>query len=267
MLTRFTKWSLAVVLAALVLCTTATAQSRQTVALGSDFLQTQPGSNFNFGPGIGVVDFMGLPLKGGQIPPGYQMSLAATDTIVQRQADAFINGNAIPIQLMALSMESTAPVNVGGSFFDVFVTLDPANLANDVGMMSIMGSLAGGTFNSFFDVFFDAHFAPVGTGQPFDVFSSIMLSQNGAAWSPTPPANAVIVTGPFGDQFANTHTGLPSTEVDFWPCAVTPCSEDSSGAAHHVVSPATPEPSTLLLLGPAGFGLLWKLRARRPKQV
>jgi hypothetical protein len=107
-------------------------------------------------------------------------------------------------------------------------------------MMSAMGSLGGGTFTSFFDVFFDAHFAPVGGGQGFDVFNNILLSKSGSSWAPTPPPSAVIVTGPFGNQFANTHTGLPSNEVDFWPCSVAPCSEDSSGAAHHVVSPTLP---------------------------
>jgi len=260
MLTRVPKWSLLVGLAVMVLGASASAQSgcangAPCVALGSDYLQTQPGTFFNFGPGIGVVNFMGLP-----VGPG------ATDTIVQRQSDAVINSGSIPIQIVALSMESTAPVNVGGSFFDVFVTLDPANLGNDKGMMSIMGSLGGGTFTSFFDVFFDAHFAPVSTGQPFDVISSITLSNGGSAWSPTPPPNAVIVTGPFGDQNANTHTGLPSNFVDFWPCSVAPCTEDSSGAAHHVVKTApAPEPSTLLLLGPAGLGLLWRMRARRAK--
>jgi len=260
MITRLQRWSLLVGLAVLALGASASAQQGcanggPCVALGTDYLQTQPGSNFNFGPGIGVVNFMGLPI-----------GPAATDTKVQRHADANINGGFIPIQIVALSMESTAPVNVGGSFFDVFVTLDPANLGNDIGQMQINGSLGGGTFTSFFDVFFDAHFAPVSTGQPFDVFSSIALSNGGSSWSPTPPPSAVIVTGPFGEQNANTHTGLPANFVDFFPCSVAPCTEDSSGQAHHVVSPATtPEPSTLLLLGPAGLGLLWKLRARRAR--
>ena len=260
MLTRVQKWSLLVGLAVMVLGASASAQSgcangAPCVALGSDYLQTQPGTFFNFGSPIGTVNFMGLP-----IGPGL------TDTIVQRQADAFINVGSIPIQLVALSMESTAPVNVHGSFFDVFVTLDPANLGKDVGMMSIMGTLGGGTFTSFFDVFFDAHFAPVSTGQPFDVFDHISLSNGGSAWSPTPPPNAVIVTGPFGNQNANTHTGLPTNFVDFWPCSVAPCIEDASGAAHHVVKTApSPEPSTLLLLGPAGLGVLWRMRARRAK--
>ena len=262
MLTRLAKWSLLVGLAVMVLGASASAQSgcangAPCVALGTDYLQTQPGSNFNFGPGIGVVNFMGLPIGPGN-----------TDTTVQRQSDADINGGSIPIQITALSMESTAPVNVGGSFFDVFVTLDPKNLGNDRGSMSIMGSLAGGTFTSSFNVFFEANFVPVGGGSGTPIFNNILLSNGGSAWSPTPPPSAVIVKGPFRDQSANTHAGLPANFVDFFPCSVAPCTEDSSGAAHHVVQPATtPEPSTFLLLGPAGIGLLWKLRAWRSARV
>lgn len=67
MLTRLQKWSLLVGLAVMVLGASASAQrgcanGAPCVALGSDYLQTQPGSNFNFGPGIGVVNFMGLPI-------------------------------------------------------------------------------------------------------------------------------------------------------------------------------------------------------------
>ena len=89
-----------------------------SVLLGSDYLTTLPGTFFDF-PGIGVV-----PLEGRPIGPGN------TDTIVQRQEDANLPGmgssDTIPIEMVALSLQSTAPVNIGGSFFDVFVELTPA---------------------------------------------------------------------------------------------------------------------------------------------
>ena len=67
------------------------------VALGSDYFQTNPGTFFNFGPTIGIVNFIGSP-----IGPGM------TDTIVQRLNDVVINGGSGTIQITALSLVSTA---------------------------------------------------------------------------------------------------------------------------------------------------------------
>src|SRR5215510_14423402 len=74
-----------------------------TVALGTDYFQTQPGTFFDFGPGIGIVNFKGKPI-----------GPFSTDTIIQRQADATINGSAIPIQMTALSLQSSQPVLFNG---------------------------------------------------------------------------------------------------------------------------------------------------------
>jgi hypothetical protein len=246
------------------------------VALGSDYFQTQPGTMFNFGPPIGTVDF-----TGNSIGPG------ATDTIVERLADATINGNSIPIQIVALSLESTAPVSIGGFNYNASVTLDPSHLGNDMGMMMIMGSSAGGTFNSFFDVFFEVQFAPINGGPslaPF--FDHVLLNNTGATWSPTPPPGAVIVKGPdddpvgavglpptAADQMANLHDScsdpticLDSTipEVDFF--VVGNVIEDSSGMAHHVVTNSlnTPEPGTFLSLAAFAAGFVWmRLKTKR----
>src|SRR5258708_33708956 len=85
-----------------------------TVALGSDYFATLPGTHYNFGGGVGNVNFMGLPIRPFN-----------TDAIIQRRADAPPRGPAIPIQIVALSLQNTAPVNACGSFFDVFLTLEP----------------------------------------------------------------------------------------------------------------------------------------------
>ncbi len=224
-----------------------------TVVLGSDYFHTDPSSTFNFGGAIGAVNFEGNPVGPGN-----------TDTIVQRQADATINGPGFRIQMTELSMMSVAPVNIGGSFFDVFVTLDPAELGRDIGTMSIMGDVTGGTFDSTLNVFFQAHFLNIASpANSFDVFQSIQMTQTGAVWGPTPSSNAVIVPGSLGDQTANQHSGLGSGQVDFF--LIGQATHDSSGQAHHVVDPATnpvPEPASVSFIGMGLLGLGALMRRR-----
>src|SRR2546423_7582379 len=101
------------------------------------------------------------------------------DPFVERRAIASVPpggvGDTIPIKLVALSLQSTSPVDVGGTFFNVFVTLDPTKLSKNTGFMTILENApgTGGTFSSIFTVFFQAKFVPVGGGTGFSVFSSL----------------------------------------------------------------------------------------------
>ncbi|HEX5327886.1 MAG TPA: PEP-CTERM sorting domain-containing protein [Acetobacteraceae bacterium] len=202
---------IAVPIAASACPVTEVPQTLPSVACGSDYLLTQPGTKFNF-PGIGTVHFVPDPTG-----PGL------TDTIVQRQDDAVINGAPIPTQLVGLSLNSSGAVNIGGNFYDIHLGLDPGH--SSTGTIQIAGDLSGGTFSSFFDVFFDLQFTPIG-GAPAlpDMPGSTTLSQNAAVWSPTPPPGALLVSGPddgsAADQAANQHTGLDPLEVDFFPGVV-----------------------------------------------
>lgn len=219
-----------------------------SVVLGSDYFATAPGTFFDFGSPWGVVDFKGYPFG-----PG------STDTIVQRSQDVLIGGAAGPLQLTALSMESVDPVPVPAvGLVNVFVTLNPDRLAEDVGQITINGNLSGGTFSSFFDVFFDVCLSPgadgvgcaVGTPVLYQNPTALELQNSGADWSSTPYPSSVIVSGPVGDINANEHTGLSADQSDFWPAVIIEAHPD--GLGQHVVVPATtPEASTwiMLLLG------------------
>jgi hypothetical protein len=151
------------------------------VALGSDYFQTTS-TVIDFGPPIGPVNLTGNPI-----------GPANTDTIIQRQADAMIGGPTIPIQLTALSLMSSAPVNIGGTFFDVFVTLDPANLDKDTGTMSVTGTLTGGTFDAFLTAYITAQFKTTGSEQT--VQEAVSLNFSKVAWTYTAQPNNVLVGG------------------------------------------------------------------------
>lgn len=191
-----------------------------TVVLGSDYLTTPVGfSFFDFGPGIGVVSLQGRPID--------LVTLSNTDTIVQRLEDAVLpkvgDSDTIDIMMVALSLESVAPVNIGGSFFDVFVHLDPTTATK--GQMTIRHEFpdnltpqAEGTFSSFFDVFFTADFTKVGDPlTKFSVSDGLKLSGIGM-WSHEPPPGAFLLPSPPASaQDGNVHICV--LPCDFFPGA------------------------------------------------
>jgi hypothetical protein len=167
------------------------------VLAGDDLIRTLPETNFNFGPGIGFVDFTGNPLD----PNLYGVA----DTIIRRYDDTNFpafgtnpwdgdqtpgTATTIDIELVALSLRSIEPVFVPGpdSFFDVFVTLDSE--LSSPGSMTLRhewndDGLFQGTFDSTFSIFADALFVPVGGG-PGDFvvdIDNLTLSSTGALWN------------------------------------------------------------------------------------
>lgn len=261
------------------------------IGKGSDYLVTPPGSSYDFGGVIGLVEFEGVPLGIGD---------SDADTVIQRQENAIFDDNndgivertfvTIPIEMTRLSLKSVNSVDIGGSPFNVFVSLTPGT--NSTGTMTINHNVDSdrrfiddpngfeGTFTSDFDVFFDATFKPVngGTGE-FTVTDTANLVNNGANWDHEPGQDPILVTGPLGNQDANCHVGAVSS-------GVPPCDDTdffTSRAMHgpddiHITEPSQcdgdctkPVPEPLTILGSVTAlgvgGLLKRESSRKRKQM
>jgi hypothetical protein len=151
------------------------------------------------------------------------------------------SSDTIEIQMRLLALRSVAPAFIGGAFFDVFVSLDPATPSP--GTMTITHEFpdngtpaAEGTFTSSMTVNFIADFVPTGAGVPMSIPGSLSLTSPGPlTWSHEPPPGALIVPGPPGDLDANLHAPLPPGFNDFFPLLII---EQHPGVGIHVAQVA-----------------------------
>lgn len=208
------------------------------VDLGWDLLTTQSGTQLN------GVPFMGSPLGsfdfGGST--GVQPT-GATDTIVYRLSQASVPAppglDIVPIELVALHLVSVNPTDFGLGVGTYHITLqsDRGGPASTGEMDITINGPTGGTFDSFFDVYFDIRLgSELG---PIAVSDSLRLVSDDVPWSPTAPSGALIIPG------VNDQTN------PFWPTGAF--QEIKPGVATHVVS------STIVPLPPAAWGGAWLL--------
>lgn len=225
-----------------------------TVNEGYDLFATQAGTSY---PGLGQL--MGVPLGtfdfgAGPVPVGN------TDTIEHRLDDVSVlqvgDTGTTRLEMLALQLETVAPVDFGGNGLDnYFITLQSSRGGPaTIGSMDITFlSTAGGTFTSFFDVFFDIR---KGSLSGVIVFSDELRATNqGDGWTRIPPPNAVTIPG------VNLHLNGTDNDNDFWPA--TPFQYGyPNGAAQVLATSTVPEPGTFVLLAMALAGVM-AIRRRR----
>jgi len=220
---------------------------------GFDLFKTPPGGAFLEVPGGMMIPMMGKGIQGSD-----------TDTIVERKAGLPAGGTGdFPIELVALSLQSVAPVDFGGSFFDVFVTLDavgfsdlpqPDMLPPSLGMMMITSHSdpTGGTFDSFFDVFADVILRDVTTGAEMSFPAPMVrITSQDTRWEHTSLGSfGDWPTGGFSVPGGIVHTG-PHPQIV--PSDTPP-------------TRPIPEPDVLLLLGSGLAALLGSSVVRRRRR-
>ena len=243
-----------------------------TIVKGSDYWITNPGGAvFDFGGDIGEVSFQGVPIRQFTTPessdPPEIIDVGRADTIVRRLNDVIFDdmsnlneSGVTEVEVVALSLISVEPVDLGGLLFDVQVMLDPT--ISSTGTLTIYENR---TFFSDFTVNWSAKFIPVEGGDPIDCPAPdpddcnqpINLSGDGS-WSRFFQGGP-RVEGLVGDVNANVHTDLGSDQLDFF--VVGEVTHNSDGAGHHNV--IAPEPLTIFgSATAAGLGAFFKRKIK-----
>lgn len=217
------------------------------ILLGSDYFRTIAPTKFLFPP-FGLVPLSGVPSFFG-----------GSDTHVRRLSDCAIDLSSasssctIPIELVALSL-------VGGG---ALIRESPTLVSSGSMVMYSDGSGNGGTFNSFFDIFFEISLDNGSTYTPAP-FTPKQLTSTGAKWGIAP--NGPLLAGLVGDIDANFHSdqGVNCPSLPLMPCrdffASGPIMHVNPDGSMHTVQPI-PEPSALALVGLALLG--WGMTRRR----
>lgn len=254
----------AVMVATAVLIGAAAPSYADTVLAGFDYFHTldDASSNFDFsntplgGFGVGVVDFIGDPF-----------GPFNADTIVERLQDAnlpFLGSlDTIDIEMVALSLVSANPIDIGGFGYLIHITEDPIlasggtmTIRHELFFSDDLANKPEGTYDSFFNLFLDISFTPLDGGPAIPQFDldNIDFASTNTFWTHT---HDLVPALPGATNFLLADFNDPSFPLGL----VEEIHPDPLGMGlHRAENIMIPAPGSLALLGLAG---LFARRRRR----
>ena len=155
--------------------------------------------------GFGLISTTGKPIGPGN-----------TSFVIRRLADATLDpatAAVVPIQMIAVSLQSTAPVTVNGGLYNFFVHLTPGKLS--LGTETIVETNPNlAPFQGWFTLdtkpYITVDFTPVGAGTAFSKDLQLTLTSSLTRWRHQPQAGEVVVSGsadPILDNCHDPHNG------------------------------------------------------------
>jgi hypothetical protein len=253
------------------------ASASTLVNRGTDYLVTPSGGAvFNFvdplpGAGVVTVNFGGLAIGTPTAPPPDGGYLGMADTVVNRLQDVNTSptGGTTPIEIVGLSLQSVAPVTIGGNNYDVFAGLQKYyDGTTSTGTMTIRhensdSDLTQGTWDSSFTIHGVAIVATAGTLIPTgtDYVKSLIQGCTTATnyqcllfdKGPFTTSNQPWSHDPSLGQLQGANLVQPGLEQNFY--LTVPAIHDAGDGIIHTVQPQpVPEPTILGSLAALGFG-------------
>ncbi len=226
----------------LILCASSS-QANQQVLPGYDLFETEAGTYYDFEGyvGMGVMQFEGVPLGSFDFGSGPQPTGDA-DTIVRRLDTATVASATIDIEIVALSLVSTDPIDIGNGPEHILIDL---NFDAGGSQMTINGLASEGdphgTFDSSLNFFFDV----MGTTTGYIGTIPTTITQTGTGWRHEANPGEPLLTG------VNYLLNGLTDDNDFWP--TEPVLEEHPGDGVHVASAGEP---VLPSISQLGMGLL-----------